>query len=111
MTSTIARRKALPGTCGQCRADILAGIDADTCGLSARCDPRPLTRSGELLAVVDGRRTYALDIAGRLWWRGRYGIRSASREPVLAEHRCHAAVPDDWTLPPAAPAPTLRTEF
>lgn len=103
MTAGIARRRAQEGTCGTCGQPILAGVDADTCGLGARVDPAPLTRTGELLAVIDQRWTYRL-IDGRLCHRDRYAIRTGAAD-VLAEHRCHHPLPATWLAPAPDPAP------
>lgn len=95
--------------CRNCRQPILAGVDGRVAGLSAFCDPEPLTRGGELLAVLSGRRTYGVGIGGDLYRRDRWGLRTAVA-PVLAEHRCHDPVPYPWrapALPPTRrPAPT-----
>lgn len=97
------RRKVIGAVCPACGAATLVGLDGDACALTATVDVRPLTRTGELLAVVDGRRTYHL-AGGRLDRRDRWRIRTATT-PVLPEHRCHAPIPDAWRLPPAPSAP------
>lgn len=93
-----------------CGARVLAGVDADRCAFNAAVDNSPLTRRGELLAVVAGRRTYEL-ADGRLYRRDRWSIRSTPRGAVLAEHDC-TPIPAGWRLPPAPrpPAP-VPVEF
>lgn len=97
-------RRAHGAVC-HCGAAILAGDDNDAAGLPAKVDPRRLTRSGELLSVIAGRKVYELD-AGRLYRRDHWSIRSKARGDVVAEHRCGHPIPDDWKAPPAPPAPT-----
>lgn len=96
----------------RCGAATLAGADADACALQAVVDPRPLTRSGELLAVAAGRVTYEIDAGNRLHRRDRWSIRSAPSRPVLAEHRCYHPIPGDWIAPPSPrPAPATEGTF
>lgn len=91
------------GRCRDCRAPILTGLDGDTCAFVARVDCTPLTPLGEVLALLqDGVRTYELRTPGqafaRLVRRDFHAIRSRPAETgrfdVLADHRCHAAVPE-----------------
>lgn len=89
-------RRALESTCPQCWAEIVTGYDGDACAFMAAVDSQRLTHRGELLAVCDGRRTYALDIHGALHRRDRWQLRRQGREPVLAEHRCHQPIPATW---------------
>ena len=93
-----------------CSEVVLAGIDSDLAGLDAWCDLGELTRSGEALALLEGRRTYELH-GGRLSLRDRWQITgkpAGGKRPVLASHLCARAVPAAWcvTPEPATPAPT-----
>ena len=106
MTATNGRRTAITTTCAKCRREILSGPDADTCGMDAKADKTPISRTGELWAVVENRRTYELDPTGRLHRRtakavifGGVGLFSS----LHPEHQC-AAVPAAW-LAPAKPEP------
>lgn len=88
-------RAARIRTCPTCRATTVAGLDADVASLPAICDPRPLTRQGEAIALITGRATYALGN-----WRNRlelnhrtsFHIRGARQTDVdiLATHVCGA---------------------
>jgi hypothetical protein len=101
-------RRAVDTFCAQCWTYTLTGADGDRCALNATVDNSPLSRTGELLAVVAGRQVYALDIAGALHRRDRWSIRTEStREPVLAAHVCDQPLPAAWLAPrPTATAPT-----
>ena len=57
-----ATRRARAATCRGCGAKVLDGLDADVCALVATVDPTPLTAIGEVLAVLDGRRTFTLAV-------------------------------------------------
>lgn len=100
-------RRAAATECGTCWAQTLTGVDADTAALRAVVDNWPLTRTGELLAVVAGRATYSLDLTGALHRRDRWSIRRQPRQPVYAEHRCHQPLPLAWCAP--APTPVAVT--
>ena len=103
-------RRANETTC-RCGAIVTAGIDADRCALNAAADPTPLNRTGELLAVIAGRRTYAVDRDRRLHRRNAWSLARPAREPVLAEHRCGHPIPDHWLAPePPQPATATDTE-
>lgn len=72
-------------TCSRCLQPVIYGIAE---GLAARVDAAPLTSTGEISAVVSGRRTYTLKRSGLVQ-------RDASRRsdpsltgPVLAAHQC-----------------------
>ena len=104
-------RAVIQGRCQRCRADVLLGYDADTAALLAVVDNAPLTRSGELLAVVAGRLTYRLDIAGHLHHRRWLRIKTPAVGQTLAQHRCGEAIPSHWRQPPKPqPMPTNTTE-
>lgn len=100
-------RRAQPRRCPDCRAPLLIGLDADRCALRADVDPRPITALGELLAQLEGRRTYALNSnGGRLVLDYRDAGRithhpaGTGRFDVMAEHHCH-------TKPTFPTAPTF----
>ena len=98
-------RQATPLACWNCRSDILIGLDADMCALDARVDPWPLTKSGELLAVVSGKKTYELDIRGHLHRRSRFQLKTVVRV-MVAEHKCEEPLPKAWLdLSPCTPPP------
>ena len=99
-------RRALVADCRDCRQLTLAGTDRNRAALGAIVDNLPLTRGGELLAVLSGRKVYALDIRGALNRRDRWMIRTPSRDPVLPEHRCGDPVPHSWRAPAVIPART-----
>jgi hypothetical protein len=101
-------RPAVSVECRNCRQMILAGVDGPVAGLGAFVDDIPLTRSGELLAVLSGRRTYVVGIRGDLSRRDRWMIRTAARDRVLPEHRCGDPVPYPWRAP--ALPPTRRPD-
>ena len=93
-----------------CGLPTLAGLDADRAALDAWCDLGELTRYGEAMALLEGRRTYELH-GSRLSLRDRWqigGRPAGGRDPVLASHRCERAIPATWcvTPDPATPTPT-----
>lgn len=94
-------RKARVRTCERCGRVALVGLDADVCAFEVAADPLPLSRLGEALALVEGRRTFALVRTHRGY---ELDARDASailgrpagatkRQDVLAEHRCSAPGP------------------
>lgn len=97
--------------CRKCRQACLAAIDCD--GLDAWLDPVPIHAAGELLALLDGRRTYSLHAGREVVRRDRHWIRAypagAGQRPAFAAHRCGSPAPAAWTIPatparpPAAP--------
>ena len=86
--------------CRQCRAPILTGVDADECGWHRAVDWTPLDQTGELLALLAGRPTFALTLqpAGNPKLARRTAI-DIKRGPgvalhdIVPEHRCHATLP------------------
>lgn len=95
-------RRATIRPCADCRQATVTGLDADRCAHRATCDPNPLTARGEAIALIAGRRTYALRrLFGRLELdhRDHWQIRANpaghpdNRYDVLAEHRCG---PSPW---------------
>ena len=81
--------------CKRCGAHTVAALEGagpsrkTTPGVEVRCDPRPLTPAGEMLAMLSGLSTFR-HLGNCLLYRSTEGIRarSADRHPVLAEHRC-----------------------
>lgn len=107
MSAVNGRRKALRTTCAKCRREILTGPDSDVAGMDARADSAPISRTGELWAVVEKRRTYELDATGRLHRRTAKAVIFAgvpSHSSLHSDHQC-APVPAAW-LAPARPQPT-----
>jgi hypothetical protein len=81
-----------------CGIPTLAGLDSDLAGLDAWCDLGELTRYGEAMALLEGRRTYQLH-GGRLSLRDRWqigGKPAGGRSPVLASHLCDQSIPATW---------------
>lgn len=105
------RRRAIPSTCA-CGAAVLHGVDANVAGFTATADSRPLTRTGELLAVIQGRAVYDLDSRPSLHRRRAWHIRGnppTPYRPVVAEHRCGQPLPDAWIAPTAPATPPRDT--
>lgn len=98
-----------------CGSHVLLGLDDEPAGLTARCDPYPLSQAGEVAALRDGRWTWAI-AHGRLERRDRWTIPGHPPGPgllVVTEHRCDHPLPDDWLAPPTPrpPAPTPKEPF
>lgn len=126
VTETGLTRRAKIRTCGQIRRDagvrrkcldrVLVGLDSDVCAFEVACDPQPLSRLGEALALVDGRRTLTLRREGGGWvldGRDAHQISWAPagerpRQDVVAIHRCGSPIPAAWstttTFPEATPS-------
>jgi len=90
-------RVASQSACHKCGAHIRSGLDADALAFVARVDDDPVTRQGELLAIISGRRTYSLE-GGRLYRRELHHLRTAARAPYV-EHRCWEPFPANWLAP------------
>jgi hypothetical protein len=103
-------RASIPARCRRCHVDIVVGLDSHLVALLASCDPQPLTRTGELMAVCAGRRVYHLDLNGWLWHRNAWRLRSPARGQVLAEHRCGEAIPATWRQEPPRKPTTNNTQ-
>lgn len=94
-------RRTRPRQCASCHADVLVGYDGDVLAFEVTADPVPLSAIGEVLALVEGRRTVAFNQEGGKYVfniryvdhiRGR--IAGASRmEDVLRTHRCGTPPP------------------
>lgn len=103
-------RSAVDVYCPKCRQPTLVGLSDDRAGYNVRVDPWPLTRGGELLAVVDRRTTFGRDRDGSLHRRCRWQIRATADRPVLAEHRCSSPLPFGWRAPTVTTTAATPTE-
>lgn len=109
VTETGVARTARIRACDDCRAQVLAGLDSDIAALEAYCDPQPLSRIGEAIALLEGRRTLTLRREGRGWvldWRDSHEIAGAPatsqpRRDVVREHRCRTPSPADGLIAPS----------
>lgn len=63
------QRAAQSSGCRLCGRPVMVGLDDDSCALTAVVDPYPLSPAGEVVALMQGRKTYTLAWAG-----GRYEI-------------------------------------
>lgn len=96
---TGAMRRARAAYCVRCHALVMRGIDAPMAGMSRDVEPAPLSRLGEALALMSGRRTYTLAWRGDRYeidWRDRWQIQGSPAESragvdVVVEHDCDAA--------------------
>ena len=100
-------RVASQGVCHKCGAHIRSGLDADALAFVARVDDDPVTRQGELLAILNGRRTYSLE-GGRLHRRELHHLQAPARAPYV-EHRCWEPFPATWLAPIPRPAAATDT--
>lgn len=97
---TICRKIVNRRTGDMCKRPVLA---ATISGFDTHVDTATLNDSGELAALLEGRRTYALVAQDYLARRTALNIAAGPpKKPVLAEHACRA-VPDHhidpaWTL-------------
>jgi hypothetical protein len=103
-------RAASGASCRGCGAQVLQGLDDDTCALPAAVDPQPISVLGEAAAVLAGRDTY--DLWGRarveLDYRDAVRIAWPRAWPVLAAHTCGAPpLPADPTVPRHARRPAV----
>ena len=82
--------------CKHCGRYILTGLDNDMCAGVANADPTPLSPLGEALALIGGRRTYALrQSSGRLELQLRdqwqiEGSPAGTRYDIVPAHTCEA---------------------
>lgn len=105
LTDRGTSRRARLIECRFCRAWVVAGLDADVAAFDSSADPTPLTPTGEVLALLDGRATFDLTERrdrSELDYRDAAVITGhpADRGRVLAEHRCGLPVPTTWAAPP-----------
>lgn len=91
-------RRARARICKSCRAEIITGLDGELCALEAIVDPTPLDGLGEVLAQLQGRRTYDLTpdagryvLGYRTDWRISHRPARSGRFDVMPEHRCGLA--------------------
>lgn len=88
-------------TCRDCTAPVLVGVDAPACGISVTLDPQPVDNLGEALALVSGRRTFAVSTVNESGnYRRVFAERTASwirrgaaLAPIHPEHRCNQPLP------------------
>jgi hypothetical protein len=97
-------RSAQPARCPRCRGQVLAGLDADRCGLPTVVEPVPLSNVGEVLALLAGRRTYDV-LAGELHERLSAHLRAqpADSGVVVAQHLCNSRPLPARAFPPPLP--------
>jgi hypothetical protein len=97
--------RARPRRCPACGASVLVGLDDTVAAFRAVADPTPLSRAGEVLALITGRDTYRLTDPPRvsLRRRDRWQIsgRPADTCVVLPAHACGA---------PLAPTPATADD-
>lgn len=93
--ATGATRRARPAKCSRCGAWVVRGYDADWCSLAVDADPDPLDALGEALALIAGRPTFELRMAGgrpELRRRDRWMIAGhpagTDKTDILAGHDC-----------------------
>lgn len=91
-------RSARATACRTCHSPTLTGLDNDRCAVVAHADPEPLDTLGEALALIAGRKTYALhQSANGYEFVLRYDKQIAAAPPgsrgydVVAEHACNSA--------------------
>lgn len=109
MTEKGLTRRAQIRHCARCGLALLTGLDAEMCALEAVCDPSPLSPLGEALALVEGRRTWALHSEGGRWVLNpreedqiiAEPATSRPRQDVLRQHRC--GTPPPLTAPSTFP--------
>jgi len=81
-------RKARLSKCAKCHCMVLIGIDE---GIAEEVDPIPLTTVGEVLAVMDRRKTFGFTVAGVIYHRnaGRMKTDARWKLPIIvAKHKC-----------------------
>lgn len=102
-------RAARPARCRGCGRLVLRGLDDDVCAIPVTVDVDALTTTGELDALLGGRSTYRLTVAGgrveidrRLKWH--MSTPPAADVHVVAAHVCGAPPLDAYPPPPPEPA-------
>lgn len=92
------RRAVAARLCPTCGRRILTGLDDDRTAWPARVDPTPLDPTGEALAQLTGRATYALARRGDRYELDHRDASAIRHQPagsgtfdVVAAHHCHAA--------------------
>lgn len=106
-------RRTVSATVCRCGARVLRGLDDDTCALAATVEPDPIDTAGELLALLQKRRTFKLGYYGR-WELDRRSSIDISAQPagvvdVLVEHRCNQPFPCNG--PPIIPPQKAHVEM
>jgi hypothetical protein len=96
--------------CRLCGAPVLVGQDDSDGGIETYVEPVPLSKVGEALAVLTGRRCVLLIREAGHWVIQRRLLTDVakeriSREDVLVEHKCGAPElpPAETTFPPVPP--------
>ena len=87
--------------CRHCHAPVLTGQDSPTAGITVTLDPQPVDNLGEVLALLQGRRTFAVSTVNQSGNHRRvFDERTASWirtgrpiAPVHPEHRCNQPLP------------------
>lgn len=94
---TGATRKARYSRCSICKNRVIIGIDRDFGGRAVECDPDPLSKLGEMAALLLGRRTLDLHAHGGRWiidrresWHIRDTPPGTVGNDVLVTHKCGA---------------------
>lgn len=94
------RRAVAAHLCRTCATRILTGLDDDRAGFPVTVDPTPLDQTGEALAQLSGRTTYALTRRGDRYELDHRDASAIRHRPagsgtfdVVPAHRCHAALP------------------
>lgn len=91
--AVVASRTARPRYCAGCRELVWRGVDAEASGMVVACDPSPLDRLGEILAVLERRATFSLSYRGRWELNDRMTADIQAGNPrnadILVEHSCH----------------------
>lgn len=113
VTERLTSRKAKPRRCRRCGRGVLSGLDGDVLAFDVDADPIALTPSGEVGALLAGRRTYALRTAGRPELDRRLSPHRSAEAVVVPEHDCGWTTPTAWRAPAprTAPAPPTTTPF
>lgn len=115
MTESGLTRKAQPRRCRKCNEVVIVGLDDDVCAAETYADPTPLSTLGEVVTLLEGRRTVALASEGGrrvLHIRDDFQIRgrpagSTPRWDVLRAHRCGSPpLPEALTAPTSFPSAT-----
>ncbi len=92
--------------CNRCHEAILTGVDDYR--LDIRANLIPLTRDGEIHAMVAGLDCWRIDGDRRAWRTDQWRIRTDCPLPGdhrVAAHVCGVPPPDEWLAPPPPPAP------
>jgi hypothetical protein len=94
-----------------CKEPVLIGWDRHVCALSITLDIYPITAAGEVAALRECKRTFAL-VRGQLKERDQWNIKGQIPSHdliVIAEHKCGSFIESTHRLP-KAPARHTFTE-